>query len=1032
MTGDTMTGDTMAGDAMTGDTLTGGALYADIFQGGRVFTIAPGRDFLGDLARALYASVAPRLDADPFALADMTIFLPTRRAARVLMDRFVDIAGGRALLLPSIRTLGDIGDDDYLGPDTAHGDGEAAIDTVPPAISPMERLLVLARLSFARDEARPDRRASWPVAIATARELASLLDSFYTEEIAIDALRELVPEDYADHWAQSIAFLEIVLTAWPAYLESAGQMDPTARRIALLNGQARQWQKAPPDKPVILAGSTGSTPAVRALGRVIASAPHGAVILPGLDRHLDQKAWDYIDDPHPQAGLKRFVSDLGLVPGAVADWPQVTEHRDTDQTDQSARDRLISLALRPARATDDWRSILDGAPETRRVLTSGLAGLTIGNFANQDEEAGAIALRLRTVLENKNQTAMLVTANRDLARRVSLKMKRWGVSVDDSGGLPLANAPLGTFLRLVAQWLNAPGDPVLVLALMRSPFASFGFSDRARQSAIDIFDKALRGVRIGSSIDDLYTKISLERNEDLAPIAPVLAILTKAAEPAPRTFEAQMDRHLRAINLIAGGEADDGEAVSLWDSADGQTVAAFFRSLRASASHIDMMADHSYGDVLTELMRTVTLRGGHGGHPRLSILGPLEARLQSADVVILAGLNEGEWPTDPGTDPFLSRPMRQRLGLPSPEQRIGLAARDFAELVAAPCAMLTRANEASGDAVKPSRWVVRLQIIIEALNDTDAVDETAHYQNWLAALDAPRGNRRLERPAPCPPRAARPRKLYVRNIEKLLRDPYAIYAKSILRLRKLDEPSEPFSTRAMGALLHKTFEEVSKPSFSGAITRDALWRAFDALAPRFGFGPMERALNTVALDEAFDWFVDYDAARRASGALEIIEGEGAWTVSDFEPDFEIAARADRIDREADGSLYIIDYKLGRVRSDREIKNFSPQLPLTALIAQNGGFTDGHQETIRGFAYEKIMAREKDPKTASSLTIDDDAKDSIATAEAGLRALITAFDDETTAYLPQPRPQFQDDYGDYDQLSRRGEWSTLSGDEGGEE
>ena len=88
------------------------------------------------------------------------------------------------------------------------------------------------------------------------------------------------------------------------------------------------------------------------------------------------------------------------------------------------------------------------------------------------------------------------------------------------------------------------------------------------------------------------------------------------------------------------------------------------------------------------------VRTAFGQHPRLAILGPLEARLQRHDLTILGGLNEGAWPQSPGADPWFSRPMRSSLGLEQPERGIGLAAHDFAMQAAGPRVLLTRARRA--------------------------------------------------------------------------------------------------------------------------------------------------------------------------------------------------------------------------------------------------------------------------------------------------------------------------------------------------
>ena len=106
----------------------------------RVWTIPPGTDFLGSLARVLADTFRLRERAD--ALADAIIYLPNRRSARALTLALFDTLGGAGTLLPpDIRTLGDL-DSDEPPPVP-----EAALAGLAPALSPAAQLGVLAKLA---------------------------------------------------------------------------------------------------------------------------------------------------------------------------------------------------------------------------------------------------------------------------------------------------------------------------------------------------------------------------------------------------------------------------------------------------------------------------------------------------------------------------------------------------------------------------------------------------------------------------------------------------------------------------------------------------------------------------------------------------------------------------------------------------------------------------------------------------------------------------------------------------------------------
>ena len=175
-------------------------------------------------------------------------------------------------------------------------------------MSPLERRLVLTRmiLAFGQGMARtlsfPEETDHLLVpvgpadALNLADDLARLFDGFAIEEVAPDRIGDLVPDAYAGYWTVALRFLDIVVREWPAYLAHHGRLDPAARRSRMIRREADRLDELRPDAPIIVAGSTGSIPATARLMDVVSRLPNGAVVLPGLDTHLDAAGWDAIDD----------------------------------------------------------------------------------------------------------------------------------------------------------------------------------------------------------------------------------------------------------------------------------------------------------------------------------------------------------------------------------------------------------------------------------------------------------------------------------------------------------------------------------------------------------------------------------------------------------------------------------------------------------------------------------------------------------------------------------------------------------------
>ncbi|MEM9726819.1 MAG: double-strand break repair protein AddB, partial [Pseudomonadota bacterium] len=435
--------------------------------GPRVFTIDPGEPFLTRLASGLAASAPdPR---NPLLITDVQLFLPTRRAARGLSEALLSVAADQdepaagAAFTPRIRALGDIEDTDLLELAALAG-GAPPEAFPPPAMGEAARRFSAVGAVLAASEGEPPSDLA---ALALADEFNALQDSLYTEEVDINRLDTAAPAEHAAHWGEALKLAKAARKAVSDRAHRDGVMDPAARQAAMVDLLARIWARTPPTHPVVAAGSTGSAPAVARLLAAIARLPQGCVVLPGLDLDLNARGWARIDDPHPQNGLKKLLAAMDVDRSDVRPWPGPASAAPSSMKPSAARRRLWSAALRPAEATDDWRAIAADLAAADPGAAGAAQGLHRIVARDDGEEAGAIALLMRETLEQPRRTAMLVTPDRVLARRVCARLARWGVEADDSAGAPLSSTPLGAFLRLAAAAAIAP-TPLSLLSLLTS------------------------------------------------------------------------------------------------------------------------------------------------------------------------------------------------------------------------------------------------------------------------------------------------------------------------------------------------------------------------------------------------------------------------------------------------------------------------------------------------------------------------------------------------------------------------------------
>ncbi len=969
---------------------------------------------------------------NPESLAGYMILLPSRRACRSLQEAFLDLSDGRPLLLPRLQTLGGV-DEEELCLSLAGEKGADQVLALKPALSPLKRQLLLGRTI----EALPDFTQGPDKAIALAGALGQLMDQIYTEGLDLANLQSLVPEDFAQHWQITIDFLNILAQHWPKILEEHGVMDGADRRNRLTCALAEHWKVSPPSGCVIAAGSTGSIPATAMLLDVVACLPKGAVVLPGLDQDMDEESWNALEEGHPQYGLKHLLLSLKEERKDVRSWVnmgQMTGHEEAHII-SNARRALISEVMRPASTTAQWITL--GEQDERQALfRASMKGLNYYECAHEGEEATLIATLMRETLEQPGKTAILVTSDRNLARRVRSVCTRWYIELDDSAGQSLDKTPLGSFLLLIVQAALAHYAPVALLTLLKHPYCRVMMEQEDFNDALAFLEKRiLCGPKPPPGFDALTHLLELEGEKAgaalnlLGQIEPIMSCFKNGSlEPISMEFKDFLEAHIDAAEKLAASVQYSG-ADLLWRREEGDTASKFFSEITDRNVLLSEVSLSDYALILEMLMKSVSIRPKYGMHPRLKILGQIEARMLDADLVILAGLNEGSWPPDPGHDPFMSRSMRKNFGLPSPERQVGLAAHDFVQGFCAPRIIMTRSRKRDGAPSVPARWLQRLGTVLDSAGFSIDDIKNGPALHWVSALDRNAEFAPALRPAPTPPVHMRPRKLSVTRIETWLKDPYSIYARYILNLKKLEPLEKPLDTAIRGTLLHDVFDR-----FISAHKEEIPPNALDILDGLAGeeiakqhSDPSDWSFWHPRFIKACEWFLEHEEHWRAQANPLKTEAKGAFTFKTAGnkadgKDFTLTAIADRIDLMS-GRAAIIDYKSGGTYTKKGIKNGdSPQLSLEGFIVSKGGFEDIPSLPLAYLGYWILTGSATQCGKITELR--EEIEETLKNTEEGLRDLIETFDRPETPYYSLPSAERVLRFNDYEHLARVQEWAIL--------
>lgn len=908
------------------------------------------------------------------AMARVQVILPTRRACLAVKNAFLRRSLSHTFLLPQLIPLYEL---NALNPD------------IPPAMPPLKRTLLLSRLCAQKPNIDTPEQA-----LKVAISLGELLDEFYQFETDTSCLQELVNNpNFAEHWNETITFLDIITQAWPRILQEQGVIDMADRRIRLIDSYIHDLSLKR-ESCVVVAGLDGGLPVVRRLLRTVDSLPKGYIFIQGVDPALSDDDVRHLPAYHYQADLHRILSALNKTSSDIH-VPPCTE-----------RERLIQTAFKPENRTEEWRQATLNKSALERVMRI--------DCDTAAEEALTIALLLREVLETPDKTAVLVTPDRNLSRRVIVEMQRWGIQLDDSAGVPATKTEIGTFLRLINAVGLSGGCAADVLALLKHPLAADG------KSPTDFRREVRR-----SELNARYKKekYNIELKVKLEPFIELFS----STELIP--FQTILQAHLSVAEALATS-ADKSGAARLWSDDAGQAVFELCSDLMALSESMVPIEAVFYPKMLDLFLEKIMVRPTYGMHPRLDILGPIESRFHHADVCIIGGLNEGVFPPIPETGPWLNRPMRQVLGLPAPENKIGALAMDFAHCFCGRQVFLTRTRKDSGSETIPSRFLSRLEATVQGSGLTFPVREA----DWARQLDTPQTAETVVRPTPCPPVSARPQGLAATRIEMWMRNPYAIYARYILRLSPLEPLEGRPAQQLYGIGVHQALEQFIRESPTNQ-NRERLIQLARQAFTTCGLTETEQIFYLPRFAGIADFIMEQQAAAESTLRQSWPEEKGQITLDVDGKPFTLSGTADRIDLMTDAAGHlctrIIDYKTGTVPAGTEVlAGFAPQLPLEALILSMNGFPGVQVAPLGALAFWKLAAKKSDCKVVDVLQNKNapDADTLLALARDGLINLVRVFNRPETPYEVCPVAGKEPTYNDYAYLSRSAEWQHGDGEE----
>lgn len=1023
-----------------------------------LYTIENQHGFADSLARGIlrqYQNLTPDFSS-------ICLILPNHRAARAITESFIR-QSGNGLILPKMVMVGDIDLGESLG---AMLDPMGDAPDIAPVVDPMERLFTLT--TYVIKEIRMDGIAPGTAeAMRLAAEMARVMDELaVAEKSTADLLDETIVTDIfpqlAGHWQQAMHGFARISSLWEDYCLRHNRINPAERRNILLRHIAQKWAKDQPDFPIIAAAINSVAPAIAALLKTIAQLPQGKVVFSGLTEQVDMEIWQALgksrlqdndgvkplsppdddtqmamrpQESHPLWHMKYMLELMDMHVQEVEPW---SEGKAKNKLVSSRLVMLNNMFLPPA-LSDRWHSL---EPSQKQAT-----GINVWHAKNQETEAQGIAILVRQALEEPTKRIAIVTPDRALATRIIAHLKRWDINIDDSAGQNLLTTPPAILLLALAQLAAGQFNPIDLLTVLKHPLVKKDDDRGIWIKNVRLLDLVLRGPAPKAGLDNiravLKKAIADAYDHDKPEAERLLSWWDEKALPYLSPLAGEKDTRPLAhwVNILSdlAGKLSNGH---MWKGQAGRQLADALSAIchHDAAENLHVHWD-DLPDILRQLLQNSVVRAQFGTHNRVQLYGLLESRLQSADMVICAGLNEGVWPRSFSADPWLAPAVRQNLGMPGQEFRMGLSAHDLASAMGAAQIWLTRSQMSGSAPTIASRFLLRFEAVTGAGQANHAQQKKiAALEGHIAALNQHLSPSPAARPKMMPDAHQRAVHLSVTQMDRLRSDPYAFYASKIMRFSALDGVAAEASYAWRGTMVHDILEKWTKAALKNdnVFDNEKLLHMADEFFQNSSLSSFDIALWQPRLREALSFFAQQIVHNKEAGR-DIIGAElkGEITIDDAH-NIRLTGKADRIDANADGSYAIVDYKTGGAPSGKQVQSgFAMQLGLLALILKKGGFENFSPDNdVHDFEYwtMKKCDGKSDYGYGEIVTPILEGRKTTGLPRDEFVSTITQFFNETVnayilgaePFIAKLNPQYND-YDEYDQLMRLEEWHGKEGD-----
>lgn len=982
-------------------------------------------DTLAVLAQDLLREIPGAPDGD---LSSALVLLPGARACRALGHAILEASGRYTLLLPRIQTVSQwsgemavaVGVPGYTGPDNRLRPLILAprLAGLPWLADNPESAPGLAReLIVFFDEARLHGQAELLLDPARLAELQTMAGAAEAEVVAQDMAR--------------------VYEAWSLY-RAAVPGDATDHLLAVAEALAKQPPQPLAKPELVMVAAFGRVDPTRAvlLRTALASGQNGRLYLPQATGPLATHflttwgATGGATDPlAPTRAVEKLLTDTESVPP-----PAATTLRGRLDALRQEFDPADLLAPR-----GPLQLVPCGSAEAESRFIAG----TVAAIQNEPDSA---------------QKSITIAVNDPkLAARIRAHLKDAGIDVDDTHGDPLAALPSGLLVRFLLRAALTDLRIEPLLEVLTHPYVQLPVSEgyhgqwTLRLEQMYRRDKGPQGGlaalwRRAGERDEAALNLFRDYHSETG--AGMVAFVTRIADAFGPLLPFRDGAARPWSELVAALRASWSQLAPEYElGADNKSRADISKlhnllaQLEKDAAWLPPATLAEFSSELGRLLAAENAAAHRKAYLPVVIAGMVEARLERADVLILAGLRDGVFPKKNARPLFLAGALRERLGLPGWPAALARDAELFTRLLhGAPRVVLTWATEDGGAPALPSAFVSRLHLVLPKQAVT--ADEDRQWRTSAIPWEEISATEKAFRPAGEVVRATVPIRPLTRLSWSALRTwrdcPYRALLERGFALRREEEVQAEFQAMDYGTLVHKTLQDWLAEDGNGyaALVRGdgtAARQALDTVAAAYfeqGADELpQRQLWLATFQAAFGGLVQVELARFADWRPVALEKEFSLGLSDLRDwvlaearklgidpavpelpdhagDVGLRGTIDRIDLAQDGTgaFSVIDYKTGQLPSAKQVAELEEMQILLYAAAVEMGAVDlpGQERQIREGFYYAINPEKPGGPTKPHLIAADDGRAVLVRGAASLVDLAVRMSDPGGEFPLLPR------------------------------